>query len=49
MHLGKEKNLFPSAEGLFVMLLLSTKCASAIKLIKCGKVQIPDNISPDIF
>ena len=43
------ENLFPSAEGLLSVPFSSTKFSSAIKLIKCGKVQSLDNISPHIF
>ena len=43
------ENLFPNTEGLLSMPLSSAKFASAIKLIKGGKTQRPDNIRPDLF
>ena len=49
ISMKNRKNLFPSAEGVLSIPLSSINFASAIKLIKCGKAQIPDNFPPDIF
>ena len=34
------KKLFPTAKGLLSILLMSTKCAFAIKLIKCRNLKV---------
>ena len=43
------ENQIPNDKDLSFMPASSTKFASAIKLIKCGKAQNQDNIPPHIF